>query len=81
MNNAKRVLLLSLMTDEDEANFARATKCHICDNTHTRKDIHVSDHFHLTGNYRGSAQQDCNLKLRINTKKNSSYTSQFERLW
>lgn len=57
------------MTDEDEANFAKATKCHICDNTYTKKDIRVRDDCQVTGNYRGSAHQDCNLKLRINTKE------------
>ena len=57
------------MIDEDEAHFSKATKCHICDNAYTKKDIRVRDDCHVTGNYRGSAHQDCNLKLRINTKE------------
>lgn len=57
------------MTDEDEANFAKTTKCHISDNTYTKKDTRIRDDCHVTGNYRGSAHQDCNLKLRINTKE------------
>ena len=28
----------------------------------------MRDHCHITGQYRGSAHQDCNLKLRINRK-------------
>lgn len=30
--------------------------------------ILVRDHCHITGRYRGSAHQDCNLKLRIDFK-------------
>lgn len=57
------------MTNEDEANFAKAAKCHIHDKAYTKTDIHVRDHCHITGDYRGSAHQDCNLKLRINAKE------------
>ena len=32
---------------------------------YTEKDIRVRDHCHITGKYRGSAHQDCNLKLKI----------------
>ena len=35
----------------------------------TNKDIGVRDHCHITSSYRGSAHQDCNLKLRINPKE------------
>lgn len=41
----------------------------ICGKTFTEKDIRVRDHCHVTGNYRGPAHQDCNLKLRINAKE------------
>ena len=53
------------MTDEDEKDFQKATKCHICDQQYTDKDIMVRDHCHITGKFRGSAHQDCNLKLQI----------------
>ena len=36
---------------------------------YTEKDIRVRDHCHITGKYRGSAHQDCNLKLRINPEE------------
>ena len=49
------------MNDKDEANIEKATKCHICENTYTKKDIPVRDPCHVTGNYRRSANQDCNL--------------------
>ena len=39
--------------------------CHICKNQYSEEDIRVRDHCHITGNYRGSAHQDCNLKLRL----------------
>ena len=53
------------MTEENEIDFQKATKCHICDQQYTDKDIQVKDHCHITGEFRGSAHQDCNLKLRI----------------
>ena len=57
------------MTREDENEFKKATTCHICDKKYTEKDIRVRDHCHITGKYRGSAHQDCNLKLRINPEE------------
>ena len=57
------------MTKEDEEEFKKATTCHICDKKYTEKDIRVRDHCHITGKYRGSAHQDCNLKLRINPEE------------
>ena len=56
------------MTNEDEQNFKNADKCHICDTNYTDKDICVTDHCHITGKYRGSAHQECNLKLKIKPK-------------
>ena len=53
------------MTDENETDFQNATKCHICDKQYTDKDIRVRDHCHITGKFRGSAHQDCNLKLQM----------------
>ena len=54
------------MTKDDELDFKNATKCHICKKTYTKKDVRVRDHCHIIGNYRGSAHQVCNLKLRLN---------------
>ena len=53
------------MTKENETDFQKAAKCHICDIKYTNKDVRVRDHCHITGKYRGSAHQDCNLKLQI----------------
>ena len=50
------------MTDDDEQDFIQAKECHICGDKYNEKDIRVRDHCHVTGNYRGSAHQDCNLK-------------------
>ena len=57
------------MTKDDEEEFQKAKECHICDKKYTEKDIRVRDHCHITGKYRGSAHQDCNLKLRINPEE------------
>ena len=57
------------MTQDDENEFQKAEACHICDKAYTIKDIRVRDHCHITGKYRGSAHQECNLKLRVNSDK------------
>lgn len=57
------------MTDEDEQCFKTAQEFHICGQKYSDKDIGVRDHCHITGQYRGSEQQDCNLKLRISSKE------------
>ena len=43
-------------------------KCHICGKKYTNKDIRVRDNCHITGQYRGSAHEECNLKRRISSK-------------
>ena len=57
------------MTSDDELCFKLEEKCHICSEKYTDKDIRVRDHCHITGKYRGSAHQECNLKLRIDPEK------------
>ena len=52
-------------TKDNEEKFKIAKKCYICNKKYTDKDIRVRDHCHITGKYRGSAHQECNLKLRI----------------
>ena len=54
-----------VVTEVDEQNFKTMDRCHICGEKYTDKDVRVRDHCHITGKFRGSAHQDCNLKLRI----------------
>ena len=54
-----------LMTENDELCFKLMDKCHICDKKYTDKDVRVRDHCHITGRFKGSVHQECNLKLRI----------------
>ena len=35
---------------------------------YTDKDVRVRDHCHITGRFRGSAHQECNLRLRIKSE-------------
>ena len=53
------------MTKNDEMRFKLMDRCHICGETYTAKDVHVRDHCHITGKFKGSAHKECNLKLRI----------------
>ena len=54
-----------VMSDNDELRFKPMDKCHICGVKYTDKDVCIRDHCHITGKFRGSAHQECNLKLRI----------------
>ena len=54
-----------VMTDNDEQSFRTMDGCHICGEKYTDKDVRVRNHCHITGKFRGSAHQECNLKLRI----------------
>ena len=53
------------MSNDDEQEFKKSTRCHICDKKYTEEDVRVRDHCHITGVFRGSAHQNCNLKLKI----------------
>ena len=57
------------MTKDVEKKFQKAEECHICNKKYTDEDTQVRDHCHITGNYRGSAHQECNLKLRVNPEE------------
>ena len=50
------------MTKTDLDKFRQASVCHICEKTIS--DDKVKDHCHLTGEYRGAAHQECNLKYK-----------------
>ncbi|XP_068704228.1 uncharacterized protein [Montipora foliosa] len=56
------------MTEDDEEKFQKADKCHICEKEYNKTDVRVRDHCHVTGQYRGSAHQDCNLNFRLTEK-------------
>ena len=54
-----------VMTEDDEMCFKLMDKCHICNKEYADKDVRIRDHCHITGKFRGSAHQECNLKLRV----------------
>ena len=54
-----------VMTEVDKQCLKTMHRCHICGEKYTDKDVRVRDHCHITGKFRGSAHQECNLKLRI----------------
>ena len=56
------------MTKKNEKAFKKATHCHICEKKYKVDDVPVRDHCHVTGKYRGSAHQTCNLKLKISAE-------------
>ena len=57
------------VTKEDEDKFQKANECYICNKKYTNEDIRVRDDCHITSKYRGSAHQECNLKLRVNPEE------------
>ena len=42
-----------VMTEADEQHFKTMDGCHICGEKYTDKDVHVRDHCHITGKFRG----------------------------
>ena len=54
-----------IMTEDDDQRFRTTDGCHVCGEKYTDKDVRVRDHCHITGKFRGSAHQECNLKVRI----------------
>ena len=54
-----------VMTEVDEQHFKTKDGCHICGEKYTDKDVHIRDHRHITGKFRGSAHQEYDLKSRI----------------
>ena len=53
------------ITENDELCFKLMDGRHICGKRYTDKDVRVRDHCHITRKLRGSAHQECNLRLRI----------------
>ena len=56
------------MAEVDKQCFKTMDGCHICGEKYTDKDVRIRDHCHITGKFRASAHQECNLKLRIKPK-------------
>ena len=43
-------------------------ECHICRKKYDPTDVRVRDHCHITGKYRGSAHQKCNINYKLSEK-------------
>ena len=54
-----------IMTANDWHDFKTADKCYICGEKYKEGDKRVRDHCHFTGQYRGSAHDDCNLRFSL----------------
>ena len=57
------------LTPQEQKEFQSATICHICEqdlniDKETGQILKVRDHCHFTGEYRGAAHNECNLKCR-----------------
>ena len=58
-----------IMFKKDEEDFQKAKKCWICQKRYKANENPVRDHCHITGKYRGSAHNTCNLRLQISSEK------------
>ena len=56
------------MTKKDNEDFENSTKCWICNNNYIYGDVKVSDHCHISGNYRGSTHRDFDINIKLNHK-------------
>ena len=57
-----------VMTKEDNEDFENSAKCRICDNDYIDSDVKIRDHCYITIKYRGSADRDCNINIKLNYK-------------
>ena len=57
------------LTEEEENEFQSSTQCYLCGKDYTKDDIKHRDHDHLTGQYRGSAHQTCNMQYSYKNYK------------
>ena len=51
-----------LMSKKDEQKFQASDKCWICGSLFDETNIKVRDHCHISGKFRGTAHQSCNIK-------------------
>ena len=56
------------MTYDEEDCFKKSATCHIYGKEYSELDKCVRDHCHVTGKYRGSAHESCNLNLKLTDK-------------
>ena len=56
------------MTKKNEQDFDEAEEWHICGKAYCEDDVRVRDHCHVTGKYRGSPHQSCNVNFRLTDK-------------
>ena len=54
-----------MIPTKDERNFKTADKYYIYNKKYSAKDVRVRDHCHVTGKYRGSAHQDCDINYTL----------------
>ena len=60
---------LLVITNKDDEDIENSTKCWICKKDYEKGRVKVKDHYHITGKYKGSPDQECNLNLSL-IKKN-----------
>ena len=53
-----------VMTKIDDEYFENSTRCWICGKNYLDDDAEVRDHCFITGKFRGSADRDCNIKVK-----------------
>ena len=56
-----------MITQKDDEIFENFTKFWIW-NAYVDGDVKVRDHYHVTGNYTGSAHRDRNINVKLNRK-------------
>ena len=64
------------MTKKDLADFGNSIRFKICDIDSADGNVKIRDHCHITGKYRGPACKDCNIKVNLNHKFVTYFTTQ-----
>ena len=56
------------MTKKDDEGIENSPKCSIRHSNHVADDVKLRNYCHTTRKYEGSAQRDCNVKVKLNDK-------------
>ena len=56
-----------ILTNHQKQEYKCANNCYVCKEEFTESNYKVRDHCHVTGNYRGTACNRCNLGMKLST--------------
>lgn len=66
-NHLEPIIDMITLTPLEEEQFENSTSCYICGKGFSLENYKVRDHCHVSGKYRGSSHNSCNLNFQVPT--------------